>query len=632
MLNRLFLYTRLTILDILRLWSSVQHHVVIVSGICLPILLLLGLKNGHLAELRKDLLQSPTGRQVVFWSGQTGKLMTADSLHTFKEEIPAVDLLIPELQRVVSLEYSDKTVHSVTFYSTREGDPILVQHGIEVKPLNDNDIPSVAVSSPVAAALGIKTGDTVTMKVVRSFGGKEDTGTMSLNVSAVIPPAEGSSSLTGFAPFEFLLDLERFVMGQQVARYHWAALNIPARDTYGGYLIFTEKNDTLSADDMKTFNERGYEVKEIADPFIKTLGGIFKDEAKDKLNVYHLILKNAANTDWGTLSMSPNEITRFTGADDVVVPWNTPKKVNLQIDGKKNEWTLLGVSFPKTGWFKMYLQQPEFFTYFDEPLEIFPLNTDIQNDNVIADSQSNEIPFKVKKRTQPLTEVNVEPHYAVVPLQTLSYFYAHEHNAAEYDTAAKMFIPKAKPPVFDKVRAYAQSIDEVPNVVKALKERNYAVMSEETRISEIHQQDNSLWLLVCIVGLGVFLFGVITVVSVLLDSTDRKRGTIGIMRVMGVSRAGVFYIIFLRSLLIGFFAIIVTLFFGYLLAFALLWQPPADLMWLQWKPIVRINFQPIDLFIVSLGALFCCSFGALIPARKASKLDPFDAILEGRFR
>jgi ABC-type lipoprotein release transport system permease subunit len=632
MLNRLFLYTRLTILDILRLWSSVQHHVIIVSGICLPILLLLGLKNGHLAELRKDLLQSPTGRQVVFWSGQAGKLMTADSLHTLKDEIPAVDLLIPELQRVVSLEYNDKSVSSVTLYSTREGDPILVQHGINVKPLNDNKIPSVAVSSTVAEKLGIKTGDTVTMKIVRSFEGKEDIGTTMLNVSALIPSAEDSSSLTGFAAFEFLLDLERFVMGQQVARYHWAAMNVPARDTYAGYLIFTELNDTLSDEDKKTFTERGYEVKEVTDPFIKTLGGIFKDEAKDKLNVYHLTLSNAANTDWGMLSMSPNEITRFTGVDDVVVPWNTPKKVMLRIGDQKSEWNLLGVSFPKTGWFKMYLSQPEFFNYFDEPLEILPLNTDIQNNNVIVDSQGNEVQLKVKKRTNQITEVDATQHYAAVPLQTLSYFYAHEHNAAEYDTTAKMFIPKAMPPVFDKVRAYAYSIDEVPDVVRALKKRNYVVMSEETRISEIHQQDNSLWLLVCIVGLGVFLFGVITVVSVLLDSTDRKRGTIGIMRVMGVSRVGVFYIIFLRSLLIGFFAIIVTLFFGYLLALILVWQPPADLTWLQWKPIVRINFMPIDLFIVSLGALFCCSFGALIPARKASKLDPFDAILEGRFR
>jgi hypothetical protein len=616
----------------MRLWSSVQHHVVIVSGICLPILLLLGLKNGHLAELRKDLLQSPTGRQVVFWAGQSGKLMTIDSLQSFKKEIPQIDILIPELQRLIALEYKDKTVNNITLYSTIAGDPILAQHGIEINPLNDNEKPSIAIISTVADQLGINVGDTVTIKVLRSYDGKEDTGTTSVIVSAIIPATEGTHSLTGFAPYQFLLDLERFVMGQQVTRYNWAALNIPARDTYGGYLIFTEKNDPLSEDDKKTFDERGYEIKNVTDPFIKTLGGVFKDEANEKLNVYHLTLKNPISTDWGQLSMAPSEITRFTGADDIVVPWNTPKNIPLKIDGKNIDFTLLGISFSKTGWFKQYLSQPEFFNYFDEPLTIMPLNTNITSETVVVNSQGKDVTLNVKKRTQTVDGTNVEKHYAVVPLQTLSYLYAHEHDAAEYDTTANMFIPKAKPPVFDKVRAYALSIDEVPVVVKSLKEQSYVVMSEETRISEIHQQDNSLWLLVCIVGLGVFLFGVITVVSVLLDSTDRKRGTIGIMRVMGVSRVGVFYIVFLRSLLIGFFAIIVTVSFGYLLALILIYQPPADITWLQWKPQVRINFQPVDLIIVSAGALFCCSFGALIPSRKASRMDPFDAIMEGRFR
>ncbi|MDR0706176.1 MAG: hypothetical protein LBF88_14475 [Planctomycetaceae bacterium] len=469
MFNRFRLYTLLTFLDILRLWSSVQHHVVIVSGICLPILLLLGLKNGHLAELRKDLLQSPTGRQVVFWAGQGGDLMTADTLQTFKNEIQSIDLLIPELQRVVTMECNGKNADHITLYSTREGDPILAQHGITVKSLIDNESPSVVVSSTVAEKLDLQIGDTVQMKVVRSYSGREEIGTTDIIVSSIIPSIEGTSSMTGFAPFEFLLDLERFVMGQQVSRYNWASMNIPAKDTYAGYLIFTEKNDPLSTEDIKTFDEKGYEIHELDDPFMKTLGGVFKDEAKENLLLYHLTLKNATNNDWGQLTMSPSEISRFTGADDIVVPWNTPKKVKLKIDGKQSDWTILGISFPKTGWFKVYLNRPEFFTYFDEPLNILPLNIEIKTNTVLIDSMKNVIPLNVKKRVNTENTENVKDHLAVVPLQTLSYFYAHEYNVAEYDNEAKMFIPKAKPPVFDKVRAYALSIDEVPDVVKALK-------------------------------------------------------------------------------------------------------------------------------------------------------------------
>lgn len=58
----------------------------------------------------------------------------------------------------------------------------------------------------------------------------------------------------------------------------------------------------------------------------------------------------------------------------------------------------------------------------------------------------------------------------------------------------------------------------------------------------------------------MFLFGVVTVVSVLQESTDRKRGTIGILRVMGVSRVGVFYLVVLRAGAIGLSAIVLARF------------------------------------------------------------------------
>ena len=90
------------------------------------------------------------------------------------------------------------------------------------------------------------------------------------------------------------------------------------------------------------------------------------------------------------------------------------------------------------------------------------------------------------------------------------------------------------------------TIDRVPAVGEQLRQRGFAFLSEETRIREIQHQDQSLELLVLIVGIGVYLFGTMTVVSVLLDSTERKRGVIGILRVMGVLHIGVFYMVFLR--------------------------------------------------------------------------------------
>jgi ABC-type antimicrobial peptide transport system permease subunit len=162
--------------------------------------------------------------------------------------------------------------------------------------------------------------------------------------------------------------------------------------------------------------------------------------------------------------------------------------------------------------------------------------------------------------------------------------------------------------------------------------KQFAVMSESTRITEIHEQDRSLRLLVWVVGAGVFLFGVITVVSVLLDSTDRKRGTIGILRVMGVSRPGVFYLVVFRAAAIGLLAGFATFVAGFALAHVIGWKPDSAMWYLSWKPVIKIDVSTQDAIIVVLGALGCSCFGAIIPAWRASRLDPFDAIVEGRFR
>ena len=121
-------------------------------------------------------------------------------------------------------------------------------------------------------------------------------------------------------------------------------------------------------------------------------------------------------------------------------------------------------------------------------------------------------------------------------------------------------------------------------------------------------------------------------ISVLLDSTDRKRGTIGVLRVMGVSRFGIFYLVLLRAAAIGLLAGVTSYALGKLTAMLLAWQPTADQTWLAWKPVIQVSLDPWDVGMVFCGALICSCLGAIWPALRASLLDPFDAIVEGRFR
>ena len=88
--------------------------------------------------------------------------------------------------------------------------------------------------------------------------------------------------------------------------------------------------------------------------------------------------------------------------------------------------------------------------------------------------------------------------------------------------------------------------------------------------------------------------------------------------------------ILLRAAAIGAVAAVLSVALGYGLAAFLHWDPQG-ISWMQWKPEVSVSFVTEDVIIVAIGAMVCCVLGAVPPAFRASRLDPFDAIVEGRF-
>ncbi|MES2789205.1 MAG: FtsX-like permease family protein, partial [Planctomycetota bacterium] len=341
------------------------------------------------------------------------------------------------------------------------------------------------------------------------------------------------------------------------------------------------------------------------------------------------------------LYLAPSELSELTTADDVVLPWSSPATAKIQSES----WVLVGLSLPKRTWLREYFQQPELaFDYEASPHLVRQANlrakiephAATQNFSTWPLNKTQSVALKVDNTVPPLKDAaaaaHTERHIAVVPATMTSWLAAHAAGTVDFDAAVQLFVPLPQPPVYDRARLYARTIDNVPEVVQALSQKQFAVMSETGRISEIQRQDVSLQLLVLVVGAGVFLFGVITVVSVLIDSTDRKRGTIGILRVMGMSRGGIFISILMRAAAIGFFAAAASVACGWGLAKGMEWVPPTHIWWLHWKPIMNVDLYPADWTIVAAGSLLCCCFGALLPAWRASRLDPFDAIVEGRFR
>ena len=641
MFARFRYYTSLAIRDLLRMWSSTQHHVVIVAGICLPILLLLGLKRGHVEELRRELITSPTGRQILFWTSQDGDLLDARGLDALQQTLPQAELMIPDQQRVVIVRAAEDTPPlTITLYSSRKGDPILRQCHSDVLEKGEK---AIVVPSNVAEALGVSVGATLEIVVRREVNGQDDTAAVNVLVKAVYP-AGGDRADIGYADSDVLSYFEQFVRGYAVPELDWKAAPIAAPDTYASYLYLFEKGQSLSRDDQEYLATRGLKVEDIDITQPWELGNFIKPEAMAKLCGLRIFSEASRADPTRRLTLAPSELTEILSIpDDVAVPWNFP--LDVSINGEKA--LCVGLSLPRRCWLRKELLADGIAFPFDaDSLGIrWPFRTALAADVAsmqMADGRSLEVPQTALGLEPPVNppqaidgsdpELRSMADCAVVPVDFLARLTSLKRGTAIFDPQTQLIAPVPVEVVFDKVRLFARTIDDVPALTERLFAAKFAVQSEDARIQEIQEQDASLRLLVLVVGLGVFLFGVLTVISVLVDSTDRKRGTLGILRVMGVSKLGVFWIVVLRAAAIGFFAGCLSVVFGKLLAVFLGWTVPADYFLAAWKPTVRISLLPHDILLVFIGALICACVGAVYPALRASRIDPFDAIVEGRFR
>lgn len=733
-LMRWFWYHRLTWIDVRRMWMLFMIHVCIVAGICLPILILAGLKRGHVTQLREQLVTSPTGRQVIFFSATRGEIMTDEAVERLQQSLPDVDLIIPELEIVAQLRRTDGAAGAgldVTLRSSRQGDPILAQHGADAIRPGERGL---VLSRQLGDELAVQVGDGVTLILFRK--GKEQ-AEVACEVAAVTA-AGALEGNVGFADVAVLNRCQQYIKGFGVGDWNLpTSPGLEAADKYPGYLIFCKKTDDFRDRDREFFLEKGYRLEAVEDVERRKLFGLLNEKSLEQLKVYHLTTADSVTDPRARLSLTPTEIGKWASSvDDVIIPWNEPREVT--VDGKP--WRLIGCTFPDPTWLRRYLIDPtlpfdyetkEFFLRVSRsgpkiatPVVTLPLRGEDQVELAVeaaAVPTAEEAKLDVIAKPEPVTEPAFAPYLAevarwsaavqpalqplldraekvraelssafepyqplvsrlreyvaqaieeartappptdpavvpapaetaptgpllaVVPIQLLAHLEAYDHGTALYDRQRKCFVPPADSPRYNQARLYAKTIDHVTPAVQELTKLGFGQISEKTRIEEIHKQDESLALLVRIVTWVVGAFGIVTVWIVLMESTNRKRRDIGILRIMGASGYAVLYMVMLRAALIGIGAAIMAAGIGWAACELLTWEPGAAWLadgdsftataWnqlLTWKPVTSAHLDLREDWRIVSVAMLCSLLGSIAPAVMASRLDPFDALVHAK--
>lgn len=675
-----FYYLQLACRDIRRLAASAALQALTVAGVCFPILVLLAVKRGHVADLRYHLETSPSGRMIGVYFAAGGRPFQLDELDELIGELGNVDVAYPMTDEGVALvSKNGELVENVELRASSFGDPMLVaEHANVLRRSGD-----MVLYKSLASSLGARIGDEVGVSI------EDAQYRVSFYVRGVVTPSKAGD--VGFISSGDIDRIRRFRMGGAVPEWDLPArVGEPAK-RYPTYLLINDASDPLSTNDLKKLEYGGYEVRESTSDSERSLGGLIAPAHRDKVNVYRVTRIGSTTRISSRFYADANELME-TQATDVAIPWCPPR----QFDSSAGKVQLVGLTLPKRSkWLRALLVDSD--AYFSH------------NDSYASWTRNRNAKHKASGRVDltlmnglslPLNELVDNPHrpppvvsppqlgeepiedvvtQLIVPAKTLAYLDEFDDGLAELEIETGQLIAKAPVPSYEDAVIFGTTIDDVPGIVRNAQKHGFPFEAENARIEEIRSQTRALTRLVGVVAGLVFAFGILTVFAVLWESTARKRNVMGIMRVMGVSRAGAAAIVMIRAFLLGGMAVLITLSVGWLSISLLSWDWSAqefasldqdasstlefaeckDLLievddfeqhdtngdsYLQLnefrsvslfcnsKPTISARLLTTDAVLVLVGSVVCSFLGAVLPAFSAALLDPFEAVVTGRFR
>ncbi|TFY99552.1 ABC transporter permease [Ramlibacter rhizophilus] len=120
----------------------------------------------------------------------------------------------------------------------------------------------------------------------------------------------------------------------------------------------------------------------------------------------------------------------------------------------------------------------------------------------------------------------------------------------------------------------------------------------------------------------VLVVVVLGIASVLVVSVVQKRREVGILRAMGATRTQVLRLFLVQGAVVGAAGSVV----GLGLAVAMIWAFGRFVRGADGGPLFAIQLQPATALEVALIALACGVLAAIVPARRAARMDPAQAI------
>lgn len=189
-------------------WLGAACLCIAISAAIIPLLMILGLKEGTVATLRQRLAFDPVNLEVRM--PQTTRL-TQEEIKTIRE-LPGVAFCVP-CPRALAASAIISPAGSITpqqesyMVPTAAGDPLLTRYNCQVPKEGE-----IVISAGIAEKTGLAIGDTATVTASCIEQGRLKHSTQENRVVGILPPESGVS-MQSYVPLSLVIGIEEYIEG-----------------------------------------------------------------------------------------------------------------------------------------------------------------------------------------------------------------------------------------------------------------------------------------------------------------------------------------------------------------------------------------------------------------------------------
>lgn len=620
---------RLALADLRHEWVLTLCLILAIAAAMAPLVLLLGLKEGVITTMRDRLVQDPYNRQLVPRVTQTYSADFFDALSSRGD----VDFVIPSIlagASVISARVPDSgggrgELVNLGLIPTASGDPLMVDNGV-LEPPGDGEL---VLTNEAAKRLRLAAGATGEFLVYRS--GRPQP--VDLSVVAVLPPRAGDDESV-YAPLGFVMDVEQFKLGFAIPKRGWPGDVAAPAHAFDGILAITAgplaRNERLRL-------RVGVGVTDVTELTPSAVAELLGVQVPEQLS-YTWLEARGKTVPPSVVYRAQDRLRPLGGLVQPIVrpvelQWQEGNTSQAQrrrvyfLSLDQAEAGFLGVAAPPWGGYTQRTGVPSPIPLLTTTPVSSGNGAELQGilhlparPNRTGGSGSDGRQLEVAATMRSVVRRGEDWGTALwAPLDVGAALRGAIDRGLAVSADGALI---AATPDFRSFRLYARSIDQVLELERYLDSEGVPTFTQGRQIARMQTLDAALSRVLWILGLVGGVGATAALGASLYAAVQRKTVHFGMLRLMGMSRAGLFSIPLLQAVCLAGFGALLALATYTILAQFMRGQFSQVL-----APDATISELPgVYALLLIAGAIGAALVSALVAALQATRIDPAEAL------